>query len=151
MTDKELRHMSRGELLQMLITQIEENNALQEQLEQAEAQLQDRQIAAEQAGSLAEAALSLNGIFQAAQAAADQYLENIQRMNSEQEDVCRQIQAGAEKKAEKIVQEAEEYRRKAHEEADEYWKKVIARAEMLLQNQDALRELVRSPERNQGQ
>ena len=87
MTDKELRHMSRGELLQMLITQIEENNALQEQLEQAEAQLQDRQIAAEQAGSLAEAALSLNGIFQAAQAAADQYLENIQRMNSEQEDV----------------------------------------------------------------
>ena len=33
-----------------------------------------------QAGNIAEAALALNGVFEAAQKAADQYLENIQMM-----------------------------------------------------------------------
>ena len=77
MTDRELRHMNRGELLQMLITQINENQALQERLKAAEAKLHDRQIAVDNAGSLAEAVLSLNGVFDAAEAAAQQYLENI--------------------------------------------------------------------------
>ena len=77
MTDKELRRLSRGELLEMLIAQVEENDQLKNRLELAEAQLRDRKIAINNAGSLAEAALSLNGVFQAAEAAAQQYLENI--------------------------------------------------------------------------
>ena len=79
MTDKELRRLSRGELLEMLIAQTEENSQLKIRLKQAEAQLRDRRIEIDKAGSLAEAALSLNGVFQAAEAAAQQYLENIQR------------------------------------------------------------------------
>ncbi len=39
-----------------------------------------REIELEEAGSIAEAALRLNGIFEAAQEAADQYLMNVRRM-----------------------------------------------------------------------
>ena len=37
MTDKELKRLSRSELLEMLIAQMKENDALQRRLEQAEA------------------------------------------------------------------------------------------------------------------
>lgn len=84
MTDKELRHMSRGELLEMLITQIEENEKLKQNVKEMQERLQSRQIAINKAGSIAEASLALNGIFEAAQAAAEQYLENIRRLNDEQ-------------------------------------------------------------------
>lgn len=80
MTDKELRRLSRSELLEMLIAQTEENNRLRIRLEQAEAQLQDRRITIDKAGSLAEAALQLNHVFEDADRAAQQYLENIRRM-----------------------------------------------------------------------
>ena len=107
MTDKELKRLSRSELLEMLIAQMKENEALQSRLELAEAQLNDRQIAVEKAGTLAEASLSLNGVFEAAEAAAQQYLENIERMSGQQETICRDMQAEAEAKAAEIVREAQ--------------------------------------------
>lgn len=79
MTDKELKRLSRGELLEMLIAQVKENHALRKQLDQAQAQLRDRSIILERAGSIAEAALALNGVFEAAEAAAAQYIESIQK------------------------------------------------------------------------
>lgn len=79
MTDKELRRMSRGELLEMLIAQMEENERLKQSLEQVRAELRDRRITIDRAGSLAEAALALNGVFEAADEAARQYLENVRR------------------------------------------------------------------------
>ena len=42
-----------------------------------EEQLRDRQLTEMQAGNIAEAAIRLNNVFESAQAAADQYLENI--------------------------------------------------------------------------
>lgn len=144
MTDKELRRMNRGELLQMLITQVEENKMLQEKLEQTETALKDRQITIEQSGSLAEVALSLNGVFQATDAAAKQYLENIKRMSSQQEGVCRDMQAEAEKKAAATVQEANAYSQKMHSEADQYWRQVEDKARKLSQDLDSLHELLHS-------
>ncbi len=81
MTDKELRRLSRSELLEMLIAQTEESRQLKIKLERAEAQLRDRRIAVEKAGSLAEAALQLNRVFEAADKAAQQYLENVRLMS----------------------------------------------------------------------
>lgn len=107
MTDNELRKLSRGELLKMLIAQAEENKSLQERLKKAEAQLADRQIKIEQAGSLAEASLALNGVFQAADDAARQYLENIEMLSRQQDEISRGIQ-----------EEAEGYKKKVKEEAD---------------------------------
>ena len=149
MTDKELKRLSRSELLEMLIAQMKENEALQSRLELAEAQLNDRKIAVEKAGTLAEASLSLNGVFEAAEAAAQQYLENIERMSGQQETICRDMQAEAEAKAAEIVREAQEYSKKTHAEADAYWKQIVARARALLKERDALRELIQAAGKNE--
>ena len=144
MTDKELRRLSRSELLEMLIAQAAENDQLKNRLEQAEAQLRDRRIEIDKAGSLAEAALSLNGVFQAAEAAAQQYLENIQRISSQQDAISRVIKEQSAKEAAQIRQEAEAYSQKVHADADAYWKQVAARASKLLADQEALRQLIQS-------
>lgn len=83
MTDKEVRRLSRAELLEIMVDQGKEIDKLRAQLEEARQQLADRQIIIQEAGSLAEAALRLNGFFEAAQRAADQYLENIRRFAEE--------------------------------------------------------------------
>lgn len=80
MTDKELRRLSRSELLEMLIAQTEENQRLQQELSQAREALNNRRIIIESAGSMAEAALRLSGIFEAADQAAQQYLESVRAM-----------------------------------------------------------------------
>ena len=77
MTDKELRGLSRRELLELLIAREKENQQLRQELDDARAELNKRQIDVAKAGTMAEAALLLNGIFDAADRAALQYLENI--------------------------------------------------------------------------
>lgn len=144
MTDKELRRLSRSELLEMLIAQAKENDQLKIRLDQAEAQLRNRSLTIAKAGSLAEAALSLNGVFQAADAAAQQYLENIERISGQQDVICRNLKEQAEKEAAKIRQEAQAYSRKVHAEADAYWKQVTTRVTKLLEDQAALKELIQS-------
>lgn len=84
MTDRELRRLSRGELLEMLIEQTEENRQLKIRMEQAEAQLRDRRIEIQKAGTLAEAALRLNRVFEDADKAAQQYLENLRLMTEKE-------------------------------------------------------------------
>ena len=77
MTDKELRGLSRRDLLELLVAKEKENQQLRQELEQARAELNKRQIDVAKTGTMAEAALLLNGIFDAADRAARQYLENI--------------------------------------------------------------------------
>lgn len=83
MTEKELRRLSRRELLEMLITRTIENERLTEELQQARKELSDRELIQDRAGSMAEAALQLNGVFEAADRAAREYLENIRRRAEE--------------------------------------------------------------------
>lgn len=77
MTDKELRRLSRRELLEMLIASAEENERLRAELAQAQGELNSRRLLLKQSGSMAEAALRLNGVFEAADRAAQQYLTNV--------------------------------------------------------------------------
>ncbi len=79
MTEKELKRLSRADLLEMLIDQSKELQETREKLEKAEAQLKKREIAIRNAGSIAEASLILNGVFEAAQAACNEYMENTQK------------------------------------------------------------------------
>lgn len=83
MTDKELQHLSRSDLLEMMLSLAEENERLKIRLRQARALLSDRRIVIDKAGSIAEAALQLNHVFEAADRAAQQYLENVRRMAEE--------------------------------------------------------------------
>ena len=77
MTAKELKRLRRSDLLEMLLDLSKENQALRQELAKARQQLQDRTIRIQESGSLAEAALRLNGVFEAAQAACQQYEENL--------------------------------------------------------------------------
>ena len=86
MTEKELRCLSRAELLEMLLAQTEENRQLKRELKEARDALSNRQIAIEESGTMAEAALKLNGVFEAADRAVQQYLENMERAMRERRE-----------------------------------------------------------------
>ena len=88
MTDKDLKRLRRDELLEMLIAQSKRTEQLERELEEARAALQSRDIFLEEAGSIAEAALRINGVFEAAQAAAQQYLDNIRRISGVQPEAA---------------------------------------------------------------
>ena len=83
MTDKELRKLSRSDLLELLIEQSKEVESLKKRIGELEAELEDRRLLIYKSGSIAEAALKLNGVFEAAEAAAQEYLENIRRISEE--------------------------------------------------------------------
>lgn len=110
MTDKELRKLSRTELLEMLLGQMKENEQLREELARANERLESKTIIKSNTGTLAEAALKLNGVFEAAQAAADQYLENLRST----EEACDIIRQEAEKEAARIIEDAKE-------DSKKYW------------------------------
>ena len=61
------------------LEQSKEVQRLQQELEETKQKLEDRRLMEKEAGSIAEAALRINKVFEAAQQAADQYLENIRQ------------------------------------------------------------------------
>lgn len=77
MTAKELKKLKRSELLEILLARTEEVEKLKKELDEANKKLEDRKIQIENAGSIAEAALKINGIFEAAEQAAKDYLLSI--------------------------------------------------------------------------
>ena len=77
MTKRELRRTGRLGLIKLLLEIQKENDLLREQLDDAHRRLASREIRLSHAGSIAEAALGLNRVFETAQAAADQYLEAV--------------------------------------------------------------------------
>lgn len=83
MAERELRKLSRLDLLELLLRQMEENERLRAELEQAQRQLESRELMIENAGSIAQASLQISRVFEAAQMAADVYLENVRRMARE--------------------------------------------------------------------
>lgn len=84
MTNKELRKLSRRQLLELMLEQSKRIDELEDQLIDAHQQLENRQIEISEAGSIAEAAMQLNGVFEAAQRAADQYLLSVCRKGEHQ-------------------------------------------------------------------
>lgn len=134
MTAKELKRLSRSELLEILLQQVEENEALRRELEETRAQLQQRTIVHENSGSIAEAALKISGVFNQAQQAADDYLESIRLANAEPEEFVRKVRQEAQEQADAILAEAERRSARIHAEADEYWLLMRQKVQGLLQN-----------------
>ena len=131
MKTQDLRKLTRSELLEILILQGEELEQLQEKVQDYEQQLRNRKLQMEQAGSIAEAAMKISGVFDAAELAAAHYLENIQEHSEKQEaytEEARQLlettrRQCAEMKA-KTVLECEKMTQKAKKDALTYWAKV---------------------------
>ena len=128
MTEKELKRLNRGELLEILLTQAEEIEKLNNRINELEKEVRDRSIQISNAGSIAEAALQLNGVFAAAESAAGHYLENVK----ETEGICAKMIEDAEKKVSEIegrYQAAEERAAKAEQNADRLEAEAKARAD----------------------
>jgi hypothetical protein len=88
MTEKELHRLSRADLLEILVAQGRENDELKEKLERAESKLNEREYKLKQSGSIAEAALKLNNVFEAAEAAGKQYVEQLKLLAEREQKVA---------------------------------------------------------------
>ncbi len=77
MTDRELRRLSRLDLLEILVTQSKEIDRLKAEIDELNKRLEDRDIVMSNSGSIAEASLKINNVFEAAQRAADQYVSSV--------------------------------------------------------------------------
>lgn len=77
MKEKELRKLNRRQLLELMLEQSKRIEKLEYALIRAKEELNNRRIVAQESGNIAEAALRLNQIFEAAQQAADQYVESV--------------------------------------------------------------------------
>jgi chemotaxis regulatin CheY-phosphate phosphatase CheZ len=75
-----MRKLSRKELLQILVTQSKQIEQLEAKLREAEHELDHHMLIMKEAGTMAEAALRLNHIFEDADAACRQYLNSIKAM-----------------------------------------------------------------------
>lgn len=80
MTDRELQRLRREDLLQILIGQQKQIQELTAALEKAETALDNRKIEMGNSGSIAEAALKMNQVFEAADRAAADYQARIQEL-----------------------------------------------------------------------
>ena len=155
MTDKELHKLSRKELLELMLEQSRQLDELREQLRQAQEQLTSRRLLLNKAGSIAEAALQVNRVFEAAQAAAEQYLENVQTLSGRQAEVCQQLADESQKKAEALLRETqarcqtmeaqtrakcEAMTRQAKEEATQAWQQ--AQVQQVIDQHNALKDLL---------
>ena len=159
MTDKDLRRLSRAELLDILYEQrkryedsLAENQALRQQLE-------DRTLRIASAGSIAEAAIQVNGVFEAAQAAADQYLASVKAATAEMvqktDEAQRQretIIQDAKQQAGQIVQDAQAQADRILAEAgaqvDARWAEFQKNADALIHAHDELLMLIQPRQEN---
>lgn len=115
---------------------------LRGQLAEAERKLREKQIVCERAGTMAEAAMTLSGVYKAADEAAAQYLENIRAFTEQQREVCAQIERTTREKAEAMLRETEERCRAREREADAYWEKLSAKFEQFCAEHQELRNLL---------
>lgn len=136
--------MKRVDLLDIMVIQSKENDYLKIQLDEALAELEERKIQIKEAGSIAEAALQLNGVFEAAEKAGSQYLENIARLSEEKETINARIIEESERKVAQLMAETQAKCEKlerdtkikcegmvlqAEKESQEYWDKVSEKLE----------------------
>lgn len=154
MTDKELRRLSRAELLDILYEQqkqyeasLAENRALQQKLD-------DRTLRISKAGSIADAAVQISGVLEAAQAAADQYLASVKAATAEMvrktDEAQRQREAivqDAEREAAQILSRAQEQAAQilagAEAQTAARWEEFQKNADALIRAHDELRLLIR--------
>ena len=78
---KKIKKLKRIDLLEILLAQSKRIDELEEELAETKHQLASKRIKIREIGTLAEASLQLNQIFEDADAAARQYLHNIRRLN----------------------------------------------------------------------
>ena len=146
LTENELRKFKRVELLELLLAQAKRNDKQKEQMKELaqdyekeiqrqekelqlmKEKLDNKKIIIDKAGTLAEASLQLNGVFEAAQHAAQQYLDNLQDLYEREEantvvkeqqsaDRCAAMEQATKERCELMKEEALQLCTKMEEDA----------------------------------
>ena len=151
--ERELKQLTRAELVEILYAQQKENEALKAENTKLRALLDERELHISTAGSIAEAAMQVNHVYETAQEAADQYLCSIRRLekdlkertaDAEQEKA--EILRSARQQAEALTREAADRARRTVEEADRTartrWDEFREKAETLIRAHEELQRLV---------
>ena len=149
MTDKEFKRLGRAELVDIIFELQKRCDEYDAQIEALRQERAKKELCLSQSGSIAEAALRINGVFEAAQAAADQYLdsvhaanENIEARTAEAERQSAQILEAARKQAEEMLADADRKARQIEAEANEHaqdaWTQFQQKANDLLRAHEEL-------------
>ena len=108
MTDKQLRRLSKDDLLDIIIQLKKNEEELKERLAQAEEKAAARETRFTETGNMAEAALEINGVLAAAQKAADDYLAMVHSSNAEFEALRRTKLDETEARCERMIRDTEQ-------------------------------------------
>lgn len=107
MNNKELKKLSRRELVDIIYQMKKNEQQMQEEIAALQAELQDRRIRLSEAGSIAQAAVNISQVLTAAQQTADLYLQEITAMREETERECAAMLEEARSKVRSIFAEGE--------------------------------------------
>lgn len=129
MTPNEMKRLRRTDLLEMLIESGKQVEDLAARLAEAEEKLADRNIAIEQSGTIAEAAFKLNGVYEAAQKAAQQYLEVIELRSRDIEQLCSEREEKSNLVAANTIARAEQQAADTLEAAKQQAQALVAEAQ----------------------
>lgn len=99
MIHKELKKLSRRELVDIIYQMKRNEQQMQEEIAALKEALQERRIRIEKAGSIADAAVSIADVLHSAQVAADLYLQEIAQMKEETQKECERLMAQAKQPA----------------------------------------------------
>ena len=106
MTDKEFRKLKRSDLIAIIYEYQKKQEELVKEIGELRAQLESKNLKISKAGSIAEAVVGLDLLFETAQKTADDYIEQVRLANEEAEQKAAEIIKQAEKEAAKIVSKA---------------------------------------------
>ena len=107
MINKELKHLSRRELVDIIYQLKKNEQEMQEEIESLKNELGDKRIRISTAGSIADAAMSVTNVFSTAQMTAELYLREISLMKEDTEKECAKKIEDAEKKVKEILADGE--------------------------------------------
>lgn len=134
--EKSLRRLGRRALLELMLKQSEENEALKAEVVRLNGLLSAQRekprafaLSAEVPGTMAEAALKLSGVMEAADEAARIFLSGVEKSVQERQEQQFEMQRQAHAHAARVINEAHEEAQRIRKSADDYWYRMLRAAE----------------------
>ena len=143
MTDKELKHLSRMELIDIIYELHKQNEQNAAQIEKLQAALDEKELHIENAGSIAEAAVQISGVLEAAQAAEQQRDALLADAKKQSDEMLQSAQSQSERLVQDAQSRAQTLEAEAEKQVSEKWDRFEQRAMELIQAHEELRSLVR--------
>lgn len=134
MNNKELKKLSRKDLLEIILAQTNRIEDLETENKKLTTELNSKKIDIESSGSLAEAVVKLSGIFDLAQKTADEYVSLV-KVNTKKQET--KMKKELEKEKNKIIKRTIKECDKKRQEADNYMKDVELKVKNFIESNNA--------------